>query len=67
MRSGADGAKTSSRSLPRLAAFRRYVEDEWLPHHVTEPSTREGYTYNIYAHAVDWSATLIFRDAESAP
>jgi integrase len=34
--------------------FRRYVEDEWLPHHVMEPSTREGYTYSLYAHAIGW-------------
>ena len=34
--------------------FRRYVEEEWLPHHVMEPSTREGYTYSLYAHIVDW-------------
>src|SRR4029453_774966 len=25
--------------------FRRYVEDEWFPHHVIEESTREGYRY----------------------
>jgi integrase len=30
--------------------FRRYVEQEWLPNHVMEPSTREGYTYALYAH-----------------
>jgi integrase len=29
--------------------FERYV-DTWLPHHVMEPSTREGYTYSIYKH-----------------
>jgi hypothetical protein len=23
-------------------SFQRYVEDEWLPNHVMEPSTREG-------------------------
>jgi integrase len=34
--------------------FRRYVEEEWLPHHVMEPSTREGYTYSLYAHILDW-------------
>ena len=34
--------------------FRRYVEEEWLPHHVMEPSTREGYTYSLHAHAIDW-------------
>src|SRR3954471_8277085 len=34
--------------------FRRYVEEEWLPHHVMEATTREGYTYSIYAHIMDW-------------
>ncbi|GAA1287797.1 hypothetical protein Psi02_70270 [Planotetraspora silvatica] len=33
--------------------FRRYVEEEWLPHHVMEATTREGYTYSIYAHIMD--------------
>jgi hypothetical protein len=33
--------------------FRRYVEEEWLLHHVLEPSTREGYTYSLHAHAID--------------
>jgi len=30
--------------------FERYVEDTWLPNHVMEPSTREGYTYSIDKH-----------------
>ena len=34
--------------------FRRYVEDEWLPNHVMEPSTREGYTYQIGKHIMPW-------------
>lgn len=34
--------------------FRRYVEEEWLPHHVMEPSTREAYTYSLHAHGIDW-------------
>ena len=33
--------------------FRRYVEEEWLPHHVMELNTREGYTYSIYKHTMD--------------
>lgn len=32
--------------------FERYVEDTWLPHHVMEPSTREGYTYSIRRHII---------------
>ncbi|GII58528.1 hypothetical protein Pth03_69170 [Planotetraspora thailandica] len=35
-------------------SFQRYVEEEWLPHHVMEATTREGYTYSIYAHIMDW-------------
>jgi integrase len=27
--------------------FRHYVDDEWLPHHMVEPRTRENYTYAI--------------------
>lgn len=26
--------------------FERYVTEEWLPHHVVEATTREGYTYS---------------------
>jgi len=32
--------------------FERYVEDVWLPNHVMEPSTREGYTYSLYKHVM---------------
>ncbi|GAB2833422.1 hypothetical protein GCM10022221_35390 [Actinocorallia aurea] len=38
--------------------FRRYVEEEWLPNHVMEATTREGYTYSIYAHIMDWFGPL---------
>jgi len=31
-------------------SFRRYVEQEWLPNHEMEPSTRQGYTYSINKH-----------------
>lgn len=30
--------------------FRRYVDEVWFPHHVLEPSTREGYRYTIDKH-----------------
>jgi len=30
--------------------FRRYVEGQWLPNHVLEPTTREKYTYYLGAH-----------------
>lgn len=45
--------------------FQRYVEDEWLPNHVMEPSTREGYTYSLYAHAMGWFGRM--RMAEILP
>src|SRR5262245_9197238 len=32
--------------------FQRYVEDEWLPNHVMEINTREGYTYSIYKYII---------------
>jgi integrase len=32
--------------------FARYVEDIWLPNHVIEPSTREGYTYSLRKHII---------------
>ncbi|MGH3167319.1 MAG: tyrosine-type recombinase/integrase [Trebonia sp.] len=34
--------------------FARYVAESWLPHHVMEASTREGYTYQIYKHVMPW-------------
>jgi integrase len=34
--------------------FRRYVTEEWLPHHVIEASTREAYTYQIGKHIMPW-------------
>jgi integrase len=34
--------------------FRRYVSEEWLPHHVIEASTREAYTYQIGKHILPW-------------
>ena len=30
--------------------FRRYVDESWLPHHVVEPTTKEGYRYCIDRH-----------------
>ena len=34
--------------------FRRYVTEEWLPHHVIEVSTREAYTYQLGKHIMPW-------------
>lgn len=38
--------------------FRRYVTEEWLPHHVIEASTREAYTYQINKHILYWFAPM---------
>src|SRR5262245_31842122 len=42
--------------------FRRYVEKEWLPNHVMEATTREGYTYSIYAHIMDTFGPMRMRE-----
>jgi hypothetical protein len=34
--------------------FYRYVTEEWLPHHVMEPTTREAHTYQISKHILPW-------------
>ena len=34
--------------------FRRYVNEEWLPNHVMEVTTREAYTYQIGKHIMPW-------------
>src|SRR5215467_11681472 len=34
--------------------FRRYVTEEWLPNHVIEVTTREGYTYQLNKHIMPW-------------
>jgi integrase len=42
--------------------FQQYVEVEWLPHHEMEPTTREGYTYSIYAHIMDTFGPMRMRE-----
>jgi integrase len=32
--------------------FRRYVQEQWLPNHVLEPTTQEKYTYYLGAHII---------------
>jgi integrase len=34
--------------------LKRYVEEQWLPHHVMEATTRESYTYLINKYIVPW-------------
>jgi hypothetical protein len=38
--------------------FRRYVEETWLPNHVIEVSTLEGYTYSVRKHIFPWFGTM---------
>lgn len=42
--------------------FRRYVETEWLPNHVMEATTREGYTYSIKAHIMETFGNMRMRE-----
>jgi hypothetical protein len=46
--------------------FRRYVEQEWLPNHVMEATTREGYTYSIYKHLMPWFGPMRMNQIKSA-
>jgi site-specific recombinase XerD len=46
-------------------SFGRYVEEEWLPNHVMEATTRESYTYSINKHILPWFAKM--RMAEILP
>jgi hypothetical protein len=34
--------------------FKRYVEEEWFPHHKLELRSRENYTYYLNRHIIDW-------------
>jgi integrase-like protein len=39
----------TGRELGKLT-FCRYVDEVWFPHHVIEPSPREGYRYTLDKH-----------------
>jgi len=41
--------RMSGAALGKLT-FRKYVDEVWFPHHVIEPSTREGYRYTLDKH-----------------
>jgi len=38
--------------------FRRYVDEVWFPHHVLEPSTREGYRYTLDKHLLPFFGAI---------
>jgi integrase len=46
--------------------FERYVTEEWLPHHVVEASTREGYTYQIGKHILPWFGSMRMNEIMSS-
>ncbi|MDA1368595.1 tyrosine-type recombinase/integrase [Glycomyces algeriensis] len=46
-------------------AFRTYVEETWLPNVTVEVKTREVYTYQLYAHIMDFFGDLTMLDIYS--
>jgi integrase len=46
--------------------FRAYAVDTWLPHHVMEASTREGYTYTLNKHLLPYFGELRMIDITPA-
>jgi integrase len=52
-RAGRVGDPTQGRQT-----FREYVTEKWLPFHVVEASTRQGYTYQINKHLLPWFADM---------
>lgn len=38
--------------------FERYVNGIWLPNHVMEATTREGYSYQISSHIIPWFGAM---------
>jgi hypothetical protein len=46
--------------------FRHYVAESWLPHHVVEPTTKEGYRYYIDRYLMpdirEWVTWRVERD-----
>jgi hypothetical protein len=42
--------------------FATYVDEQWFPHHVLEPTTREGYRYVLNRHIVPWFGKMKMAD-----
>lgn len=42
--------------------FSDYVNDQWFPHHVLEPSTRQSYRYVLDRHILPWFGPMRMRD-----
>jgi integrase len=46
----------------RRIQFADYVNEQWFPNHVLEPSTRESYRYCIDRHIIPWFGSMKMRD-----
>ena len=42
-------------------AFAQYVDEQWFPNHVVEPTTREGYRYILNRHILPWFGPMKMR------
>jgi len=42
--------------------FATYVDEQWFPHHVLEPTTREGYRYVLNRHIIPWFGQMKMAD-----
>lgn len=42
--------------------FVDYVDNQWFPNHVVEPTTKEGYRYCLDAHIIPWFGTMKIRE-----
>ena len=42
--------------------FEHYVDEQWFPNHVLEPSTRESYRYCLNRHILPWFGPMRMRD-----
>ena len=53
---------------PRRArqSFEYYVIEQWLPNHIVEASTLEGYTYQINKHLIPWFGPMRLIDITPA-
>ena len=57
MAAGRPGDPTSGR-----LTFTTYVDEQWFPHHVLEPTTREGYRYVLNRHIIPWFGQMKMAD-----
>lgn len=48
------------------AAVRRYVEEQWLPHHEMEARTRETYTYYLNKHILPVFGSMRINEIQPA-